>query len=94
MAPRTVTKWRQAKYMPEINERRVIQIFNAINNLCEQKDIPYRKIKLGDLLEFFNEELREFDVNDYGYVSGDARKKPLKQKDKDAPVSPDGKIAA
>ncbi|MBW4598604.1 MAG: hypothetical protein KME29_03075 [Calothrix sp. FI2-JRJ7] len=52
------------------------------------------EIKLGDLLEFFNEELREFDVTDYGYVSGDARKKPLKQKDKDAPVSEDGKIAA
>lgn len=97
VAPRTVTKWRQAEYMPEINERRFIQIFNAINELCDRNGTPNRKIKLGDLVEFCMDELRDFDVSDYQYSSGDARKKPAskqKSKQKDADGSNESTIAA
>jgi hypothetical protein len=76
VAPRTVTKWRQAEFLPEINEKRYIQIYNAINQLCDINNTPNRKIRLRDLVEFCEDEVRDFDVADYQYPSGDARKKP------------------
>jgi len=76
VAPRTVTKWRQAEFLPEINEKRYIQIYTAINQLCDINGTPHRKIRLPDLVEFCADEVRDFDVVDYQYPSGGARKKP------------------
>jgi len=70
-----VSKWRQAEFLPEINEKRYIQIYNAINELCDINGTPHRKIRLPDLVEFCADEVRDFDVVDYQYPSGDARKK-------------------
>ena len=70
----TVSKWRQAEFLPEINEKRYVQICNAINELCDINNTPHRKIRLTDLLDFCEDEVRDFD--DYQYASGDARKKP------------------
>jgi hypothetical protein len=72
----TVSKWRQAEFLPEINEKRYIQIYNAINELCDINGTPNRKIKLADLLEFCEDEMRDFELLEYQYASGDARKKP------------------
>ena len=76
VGPGTVSKWRQAEFLPEINEKRFVQIFNAINELCDINNTPHRKIKLADLLEFCEDEVRDFGLLDYQYASGDARKKP------------------
>jgi hypothetical protein len=70
-----VSKWRQAEFLPEIKEKRYIQIHNAINELCDINGTPHRKIRLADLLEFCEDETREFELLEYQYVSGNARKK-------------------
>lgn len=75
-----VSTWRKSIYMPQINEKRWVQIVTAINKLCEANGCPGKKITLPDLVEFCHEELRDFDVFDYQYASGDARKKPSTQK--------------
>lgn len=77
-----VSKWRQAEFLPEINEKRYIQIHNAINELCDINGTPHRKIRLADLIEFSEEEVREFELIEYQYVSGNARKK-LKSSDEE-----------
>jgi hypothetical protein len=70
----TVSKWRRAEFLPEINEKRFIQIYNAINELCDKNGTPNRKIKLADLVEFCADEVRDFELLDYQYASGDSRK--------------------
>jgi hypothetical protein len=97
VAPRTVTKWRQAKYLPEINEKRCIQICIAINELCDINGIPDCKIAIKDLIQFSEHELRDFDVPEYQYPSGDARKSKKqrqKAKENDTDDGTDTTIAA
>ncbi|RUT02127.1 hypothetical protein DSM106972_062020 [Dulcicalothrix desertica PCC 7102] len=77
-----VSKWRSYEYMPEINEKRYVQIVAAINELCDINGTPKRKIDLWDLIEFCPDELRDFDMLGYNYPSGDARKQPSKDKKK------------
>jgi hypothetical protein len=70
----TVSKLRQAEFLPEINEKRYIQIYNAINELCDINGTPNRKIMPFDLIEFCPNEVRDVDL-DFQNVSGNARKK-------------------
>ncbi len=70
-----VSKWRQAEFLPEINEKRYIQIYNAINELCDINGTPNRKIKLVDLVEFCEDEVRDLELVEYQYPLADARKK-------------------
>ncbi|BAZ12392.1 hypothetical protein NIES4071_42230 [Calothrix sp. NIES-4071] len=91
-----VTRWRQAEYLPQINEKRWIQIVSAINYICESRGNYRMLIQLDDLVEFRNTEQRDFDV-DYHCVSSDARKKPAseqKSKQKDADGGEESTIAA
>jgi DNA-binding Xre family transcriptional regulator len=76
----TVTTWRACEYMPEINEKRWIQIVAAINKLCDVNGFPSKKIDLWDLIEFCPDEQRDFDPLEYQYASGDARKKSVSKK--------------
>lgn len=65
-----VSKWRRAKYMPQITEKRYVQIVAAINKLCEINGRPGRKILLSDLIEFSHDEERDFDILEYQYQPG------------------------
>jgi hypothetical protein len=75
-----VSKWRRTEFLPQITEKRYIQIYNAINELCDLNGTPNRKIKLADLVEFCDHEVRDIDPLEYQYASGDARKKPKSKK--------------
>ncbi|RUS97461.1 hypothetical protein DSM106972_084090 [Dulcicalothrix desertica PCC 7102] len=89
-----VTRWRQAEYLPQINEKRWIQIVSAINYICESRGNYRMLIQLDDLVEFRYTEQRDFDVD---YSSGDIRKKPAskqKSKQKDADGGEKSTIAA
>lgn len=77
-----VSTWRKSVYMPQINEKRWVQIVTAINKLCETNGFPGRKIDLWDLIEFCPDELRDFDAFEYQYASGNARKKTTSKKKK------------
>lgn len=90
----TVSKWRQAEFLPEINEKRYIQIHNAINQLCEINGTPHRKIRLSDLVEFCEHEERDFELLEYQYASGDARKKPKPNLDQQNETDGDKKALA
>lgn len=79
-----VSTWRKSVYMPQINEKRWVQIVTAINILCEVNGFPGRKIDLWDLIEFCPDELRDFDAFEYQCASGNARKKPASEKKKAA----------
>lgn len=80
-----VSKWRQAEYLPEINEKRYIQIYNAINELCDINGTPYRKIRPQDLIEFCLDEVRDFDPLDYyhQHASPSEGKKPKSKVEKE-----------
>jgi hypothetical protein len=73
--PGTVSTWRKSKYFPNITEERWIQIYNAINQLCDIHRMPGCKIQLSDLVEFCVEEMRDFESSDLKYVSDRVRKK-------------------
>lgn len=78
-----VTRWRQAKYLPQINEIRWLQIVSAINEICSRREHSYKLVELNDLVEFCPDEQRDFDIFDYQYASGDARKKAKNNKEKE-----------
>ena len=62
-----VTRWRQAKYLPQINERRWLQIVSAINEICKQRGYREMLIEIKDLVEFRKDEPRDFGISDYQY---------------------------
>jgi hypothetical protein len=68
-----VSKWRKAEFLPEISEKRYVQICNAINDLCDINGTPNRKIRLPDLVEFCQDEVRDLELVEY--PSDDAGKK-------------------
>ncbi|BDA72244.1 hypothetical protein RIVM261_007310 [Rivularia sp. IAM M-261] len=91
-----VTRWRQAEYLPQINEKRWIQIVSAINYICESRGNYRMLIQLDELVEFRHTEQRDFDL-DYQGVSSNARKKPVskqKSKQKDVDGGKESTIAA
>jgi DNA-binding Xre family transcriptional regulator len=78
----TVSEWRKADYFPKISEIRWLQICEAMNEMCRLRG---KKVKVQplDLIEFCPDEVRDFELLDYQYASGDARKKSSsKEKDK------------
>lgn len=85
VTPNMVSKWRQAKYMPQITEKRYVQIVAAINHLCDVNGVPDKKIELWGLIEFCASEQRDFDVRDYEYQPGSARKKSKVSDNLDSP---------
>jgi DNA-binding Xre family transcriptional regulator len=62
-----VTRWRQAKYLPQINEIRWLQIVSAINEICKLRGYRDMLIELKDLVEFRQDEQRDFNIFDYQY---------------------------
>ncbi len=84
-----VTRWRQAEYLPQINEKRWIQIVSAINYICESRGNYRMLIQLDDLVEFRHTEQRDFDL-DYQCVSSNAREKRTPGKKKATETSTSG----
>lgn len=85
-----VSLWRQAEFLPEINEKRYIQIYNAINELCDINGTPHRKIMPFDLIEFCPNDVRDLDL-DFQSGSSDAHKQGVgstKKKTDDDNISP------
>ncbi len=70
----TISIWRKATYFPQLTEVRWLQICKALTEMSRRHG---RNVEIGlfDLVEFCPHELRDFDVFDYQYASGDARKK-------------------
>ncbi|MBW4670491.1 MAG: hypothetical protein KME60_24510 [Cyanomargarita calcarea GSE-NOS-MK-12-04C] len=85
-----VTRWRQAKYLPQINEIRWLQIVSAINEICKLRGYRDMFIELKDLVEFRQDEQRDFDIFDYQYPPRSEYKKSKlngeKKKDGDKKV--------
>ena len=94
VVPGTVSAWRKAEFLPEINEKRYIQIYNAINELCDINGTPNRKIKPGDLVEFCVDEVRDFGLLDYQYASGNVSKKKKSSQGKNDDTNSKSSIAA
>lgn len=70
-----VTRWRQAEYLPQIHERRWIQIVNAINYICECRGNYRMLMDLGELVEFCSFEQRDFGIFDNQSASAQERKR-------------------
>lgn len=92
--PGTVSTWRKSKYFPNITEERWIQIYNAINQLCDIHRMPGCKIQLSDLVEFCVEEMRDFESSDLKYVSDRVRKKSKSSKEKKKDIEDKDAVAA
>jgi DNA-binding XRE family transcriptional regulator len=90
---RTICEWRKAIYFPKITEIRWLQICEVLNEISR---IRGREVKIMplDLIEFCPNEIRDFDVFDYQYASGDARKKPDSSGEKKSAGNGKNKVAA
>jgi hypothetical protein len=89
VSPTTISKLRQAEFLPEINEKLYIQIYKAINELCDINGTPHRKIMPFDLIEFCPNDVRDLDL-DFQSGSRDAHKQAVGSTDKktDDNISP------
>lgn len=90
-----VSRWRSYEYVPEINEKRYVQIVAAINHLCDVNGRPGKKIDLWDLIEFCPDELRDFDVVEE-HSDSNGRKKQNRGKNNNScvPESKEESLAA
>ena len=83
VANMTVSRWRKAKFLPAINEKRYVQLVVALNELS----LKGGGIQLSDLIEFCPNEVREDDVFEYKYPTRDERHSPSSSKNNSSKAS-------
>lgn len=87
-----VTRWRQATYLPQINEKRWLQIVSAINEICKQRGYREMLIEIKDLVEFRKDEPRDFGISDYQYPPRSEYKKSKSSDEKKKDTIPKASI--
>lgn len=66
---KTVTEWRNAKYLQAIHEFRLVQIVTALTELSKIGE----DARLSDLIEINDDQLRSLEVLKYGYSNSRGR---------------------
>ncbi|BDA71156.1 hypothetical protein CAL7716_053220 [Calothrix sp. PCC 7716] len=66
---KTVTEWRNAKYLQAIHEFRLVQIVTALTELSKIGE----DARLSDLIEINDDQLRSLEVLEYGYSNSRGR---------------------